>query len=99
MGRGRSASDRLAELERRLDVLEAEEPRLPEHRRYTDEKIVEIALIMLAYIYEGDTDRYAREFLVRDCDMPIQEAEERAGTLGRILKERRKMAPNPEHPM
>jgi hypothetical protein len=97
--RGRTADDRLAELERRLDALEAEEARLPEHRRYTHEEIVEIALGMLAYIYEGDTERYAREYLVKDNGVPIEKAEEMAGFLGHILEERRAVAPNPQYPV
>jgi hypothetical protein len=96
--RGRNADDRLGDLEQRLEVLEAREASLPEHREYTDEEIVEIALIQLAYVFGGSEQAYA-EYLVKDDGLPYQEANEMAGTLGRILEERRKTAVNPGHPV
>jgi hypothetical protein len=96
--RGRKADDRLASLGRRLDELEVEEANLRERRVYTDEEIVEIALIQLAYVFGGSEQAYA-EYLVKDDGLPSQEANEMAGTLGRILEERRKTAVNPGHPV
>ena len=99
MPRGRNAYDRLANLERRLNALEAEETRLPGRREYTDEEIVEIAMFQLAYVYEGDTERYAREHLALDGRLPLREALREAAALRRILEERRETAPNPEYPV
>jgi hypothetical protein len=96
--RGRNADDRLTNLEQRLEVLEAREASLLERPEYTDEEIVEIGLILLAYIYEGDTERYA-EFLALELGMPADEAEEVAPIFGRALEERRKTAENPEYPV
>jgi hypothetical protein len=96
--RGRTADDRLVSLGRRLDELEAEEASLPERREYTDEEIVEIGLILLAYIYEGDVGAYA-QYLVKEGGMPVREAEEFAGTIAHLLEERRKTAENPEYPV
>jgi hypothetical protein len=96
--RGRKADDRLGALERRLEVLEAREASLPERRKYTNEEIVEIGLILLAYVCEGSTKKFA-EFLVKNLGAPFEEAQEIAGMLGRILEERRKTAPNPEYPV
>lgn len=98
MPRGRNVGDRLANLERRLEVLEAREASLPERREYTDEEIVEIALILLAYVHEGDVEAFA-EYLAQDPDMPFEKAEEIAGGLGRILEERRAVAPDPRYPV
>jgi hypothetical protein len=96
--RGRNADDRLANLEQCLEVLEAREASLPERPEYTDEEIVEIGLILLAYVYQGDTERYA-EYLVKEGGMPVREAEEFAGTIAHLLEERRKTAENPEYPV
>ena len=70
--RGRNADDRLGDLEHRLEVLEAREASLPERPAYTDEEIVEIAVFQLAYVYEGDTERYAREHLALDGRLPYE---------------------------
>jgi hypothetical protein len=96
--RGRNADDRLAKLERWLDALETREASLPERREYTHEEIVEIGLILLAYIYEGDVGAYA-QYLVKEGGMPVREAEELAGTIAHLLEERRKTAVNPGHPV
>jgi hypothetical protein len=96
--RGRKADDRLGDLERRLEVLEAEEARPLERPQYTDEEIVEIGLILLAYVHEGDVEAFA-EYLLQDLDMPFEMAKEIAGGLGRILEERRAVAPDPRHPV
>ena len=94
MPQGRNAYDRLAELERRLNALEAGEARLPERPEFADEEIIDIGLILLAYVYEGDTERYA-ERLVKDHGMPSEKAEGIAVVLAHLLEERRKMAENP----
>jgi hypothetical protein len=89
--RGRNADDRLAYLERRLEVLEAREASLPERRKHTNEEIVEIYLGLLCYICEGSTEKFA-EFLVRNSGAPVEKAEEMARMIGRILEERRALA-------
>jgi hypothetical protein len=94
-----SSAERLLRLERHRDVLEAREARSPERREYTDEEIVEIGLGLLAYVYGGDTERYAREHLAFDGRLPLREALREAATLGRILEVRRETAPNPEYPV
>jgi hypothetical protein len=96
--RGRKADNRLGDLERRLDALEAREASLPERPEYTDGEIAEIGLILLAYVYEGDTDRFA-EYLVEDHALPIRKAEEIASMLGSILEDRRATAENPAFPV
>jgi hypothetical protein len=96
--RGRNADDRLAYLERRLEVLEAREASLPERRKHTNEEIVEIYLGLLCYICEGSTEKFA-EFLVRNSGAPVEKAEEMARMIGRILEERRALAVNPERPV
>jgi hypothetical protein len=88
----------LAVLEQRMDELEASKARLPERREYTDKEIVEIYLGLLCYICEGSTQKFA-EFLVKNLGAPFEEAEEIAGKFGRILEERRAVAPNPRHPV
>jgi hypothetical protein len=98
MPRGRKADDRLASLERRLEVLEAREASLPERREYTDEEIIKIGLCLLAYVCEGSTKKFA-EFLVKNLGAPFEEAEEIAGRFGRILEERRTVALDPRFPV
>ena len=98
MPRGRKAEDRLANLERRLEVLEAREASLPERREYKNEELVEIGLYLLAYICEGSTKRFA-EFLVKNLGTPFEGAEEIAGMFGRILEERRAVALDPRFPV
>ena len=99
MPRGRKADDRLANLKRRLEVLEeARERNYPEHREMTNEQIVEVGLNLLAYICEGSTEKYA-EFLVRNSGMPFEKAEEIAGMCERILEERRSVALDPNYPV
>lgn len=98
MPRGRKADDRLGDLERRLEVLEAREASLPERREYTNEEIVEIGLILLAYVCEGNTEKFAK-FLVKNSGTPFEEAQEIAGMFGRILEERRAVAPDPRYPV
>ena len=98
MPRGRKADDRLGNLERRLEVLESEEARSLERPQYTDEEIVEIGLILLAYVCEGSTEKYA-EFLVKNTGTSFEEAEEIALTFGRILEERRAAALDPRFPV
>ena len=98
MPRGRNADERLESLERRLDTLEAEERDNPEHRKHTNEEIVEISLGLLCYICEGSTQKFA-EFFVKNCGTPSEKAEEIAGMAGRILEERRAMAPDPRFPV
>ena len=98
MPRGRKADDRLGDLERRLEVLEAEEAHSLERPQYTDEEIVEIGLILLAYVCEGRTEQYA-EFLAKNCDTSFEKADEIAGKLGRILEERRGVALDQRYPV
>jgi hypothetical protein len=92
----RNIAKRLLRLERRLDSMQAREARSPERPEYTDEEIVEIGLVLLAHVYEGDTERYAREHLVRDHGLPLQKAEEIAGTSVASSKigARRQQTPN-----
>jgi hypothetical protein len=96
--RGRNADDRLANLERRLEVLEAREANLPERRKHTNEEIVEIGLILLAYVCEGSTETFA-EYLVKNLSTPFEKAQEIAGMLGHILEERRAVALHPRYPV
>jgi hypothetical protein len=96
--RGRNANDRLANLEHRLNVLETREASLPEHREYTDEEIVEVGLILLAYVCEGNSEKFA-EFLVKNLGTPFEKAQEIAGMFGRMLEERRAVALNPRCPV
>jgi len=97
--RGRNAAEgRLASLERRLDSLEARERNYPEHRERTNEEVVEVGLNLLAYICEGDTEKFA-EYLVKNSGTPFEEAQEIAGMFGRILEERRAVALNPRCPV
>jgi hypothetical protein len=96
--RGRNADDRLGDLERRLDALEAREASLPDRREFTDEEIVEIGLILLAYICEGSTEKFG-EYLVKNSGTPFEEAEEIAGMFARILEERRAVALDPRYPV
>jgi hypothetical protein len=96
--RGRNADDRLERLERRLDSLEARERDYPKHRGRTYEEVVEVGLILLAYVCEGDTEKFA-EYLVKNNGTPFEEAQEIAGMFGRILEERRAVALNPRWPV
>lgn len=84
----RNIGKRLLRLERRLAALEAEEARPEERLEYADGEIVEIALGLLACVFEGDMERYA-EYLVKYHGLPLREAEELAGDVGRILAWRR----------
>lgn len=97
MPRGRNADDRLTDLGRRLDSLEAQKSQVA-RREYTNAEIVEIALTQLAYVYEGDVEAFA-EHLIQDHGLPFEEAEEIAGDLGRTLEDRRASAPNPQYPV
>jgi hypothetical protein len=96
--RGRNADDRLARLARRLDGLADRSSRLPERREYTDEEIVEISLILLCYVCEGSTEKFA-EFLVKNSGTPLAKAQEIAAGLGRILEHRGASAMDPAHPL
>jgi hypothetical protein len=96
--RGRNADDRLADLERQLEALEAEEENLPERPEYTDEVVIDFAMIQLCYIHRGDLGAYA-QYLVEEGGMPVREAEELAGTIAHLLEELRETAPNPEYPV
>jgi hypothetical protein len=97
--RGRKADDRLAALERRLDaLLEARDASLPEPLEYTDEEIVEIGLILLAYVCEDDTEKVAG-YLAKDSGTSFEETQEIAVMCGRILEERRAVALNPRCPL
>jgi hypothetical protein len=88
----------LTGLERRMDKLEASEARSPDRPHYSDEQILEIAMITLCYIHRGDVGAYA-QYLATEGGMPVREAEELAGTIARLLEERRKTAENPEYPV
>jgi hypothetical protein len=81
--------DRLARIEDRLlahrETLGSTPPVRPEP---TVEELIETALIMLAYIYEGDTEAFA-QFLVENQGVDPEEAKVCAGLVGVLLEERR----------
>ena len=95
MPRGKKADDRLASLERHLDSLEAVGGSRLERRERTNAEVVEIALILLAHVHEGDVEAFAK-FLAQDPDLPFEKAEEIARGLGRILEMRRAGARTPD---
>lgn len=71
-----------------MDALEAREATYPEHREMTEEEKIEVGLIMLAYVYEGDERAFA-EHLGEDFGVRLEEATKIAADFGRILEERR----------
>ena len=64
----------------------------------SDKEVIEVALVMLAYIFEGDTEAYARR-LAEGEGVSIEDARETAGTLGALLEMRRASAPDPSRPV
>jgi hypothetical protein len=84
-------------LERHLDALEARETTFPEHRQMTVEERIEVALILLAYVYEGDTGHFAN-YLIAEGAAP-EEATKHAALVNDLLEERRGIAPDPRRPV
>jgi len=90
----------LANLERRMDKLEADEARSKASvmgRKRTNEEIIEISLNLLAYVFEGDTRRFADFFVSKGTD--AGEASEIAALVGDLLEDRRRSAPDPRYPV
>jgi hypothetical protein len=91
--------NRLARIEDRLLARRETEDSMPLVRReYTNEEIIEISLILLAYVYKGDTEAYAPG-LVRDYSFEPEKATELAEFFGTLLAERRAVAPDPRRPV
>jgi hypothetical protein len=70
----------------------------PARREYTDEEVVEIALILFAYVYEGDTEAYAQN-LIKDHGFDFEKATEVSEMLDALLDEWRAVAPDPTRPV
>lgn len=86
MPRGRSNDDRLADLTRRLKVMEEKrdrEARTREiHGEYTDAEIEEIMVLLLRHVHDGDTERFAAH--LQELGFTFEEAAE----IARITEER-----------
>jgi hypothetical protein len=54
-------------------------------------------MIMLAYVYEGDTRHFADRFVSEGMDEG--EAPKLAAWVGDLLEERRRVAPDPRRPV
>jgi hypothetical protein len=90
--------NRLARIEDRLRAQqEILDSTFPVRREYTNEEVIEIALILLAYVYEGDTEAYARG-LAKDYGLDSEKATELAEFLGTLLEERRAVAADSRRP-
>jgi hypothetical protein len=94
----RNIAKRLAGLERHMDALEAREATFPEHREMSEEEKIEVGLIMLAYVHEGDERAFA-EHLKEDFGASLEEAAKFASWVGSILEERSAVAEDPRHPV
>jgi len=68
------------------------------HREMTDEERIEVGLITLAYICEGDEQVFA-EHLVKEFGVPFEKASETAAYFAAILEERRAVAEDPRRPV
>ena len=91
--------NRLARIEARLHAHRRTQESMPPVRRErTNEEIIEIFLMLLAYIYEGDTEAYAQG-LVRDYGFDPEKATEFSEFLGTLLEERRAVAADPSRPV
>jgi hypothetical protein len=85
--RGRSVDDRLEALSRRLEALGAQESRLPVRRELADNEVLEIALVMLQHVYGGDAGAFSG-YLMGECGLPFEEAEQIARDLAELAKSR-----------
>jgi hypothetical protein len=64
----------------------------------SNEEVVEVGLILLAYVFEGDTEAFA-QMLVERNGVCMEDARETAGILGALLEMRRASAPDPARPV
>lgn len=97
MPRGKNLDDRLSYLGRRLDAIEAQKARV-ERREHTDDEIVDIVLVLMAYVPGWDVEGIT-EKLVQDLGVPFEDAERIAADLHQLLEERREDADNPDYPV
>jgi hypothetical protein len=92
----RRIAKRLDRIARRLNALEEARERAPVRSEHTDAEILDVALILLAYVHRGDVESFAG-YLIQDHGLPFEEAEGIAGELGLLLEDRRASAPG--HPV